>query len=600
MFLLKKIVMQTSIFITVLLMLTISSAIARNVEIKTTTTDGKVQTQHIKLKEQTDSSLRLIIPKEKIDKNVKYLDVLTTDATANKGENGYWVLADGRMGLFNKDNGYLYERRNPMPLFGVKKGDSAFVAIVKKLKYEFAMIVDVKDGKYTIYPRFLIREMGSVYEDLVIDFHYFKGKDANYSSMGKAYRKYQLDRGEVKPLRERIKTQPTLAYTIDSIFFRVKLGLKNYKQKLEHLTPENKYPMIVVNTFDDYMKFVKELKHIGVGEVESCFVGWNIEGFEGQLPDLFPSDPAFGGDEKLKEAITLTKSLGYQVVFHVCNTLWFSNAKRFSFDDIAKLPNGTPKYGSCLAGGRSYNACFKQINEKIIDDDIKGMLAFGAKGTHHIDVTTAITPYPCFDPRHPCTRQQTAYYMNEVGKKCRKAFGGFGSEGSCDHTANSLDFALYVWADPEWLGRKHDLTHRLVPIWQIAYHGIILSNPHYATIDYTYVGDPHRSWEPYNAIMDKNTRRLKMAEFNGRPIFYFTNYKKFGLNPIKEAYDEYKPMRYLQYEFIDFHDEIKQDIFITKFSNGEFIVTNYSNSDFTFKNKIIKAKDYKLYKNKGE
>ena len=570
------------------------------VNVKKTTTDGKEIITSIELKERKNGAYRLKIPKEQIGKNVKFFDVLTDDALANKGEDGYWVLADGRMGLFNKDNGYLYERRHPMPLYGVKKGDSAFVAIVKKLKYEFAMIVDVKDGQYSIFPRFLIQEMGSVYEDLVIDFHYFKGKDANYSSMGKAYRHYQLKRGEVKPLRERIKTQPTLAYTIDSIFFRVKFVLKNYNEKLEHITPENKYPLIVVNTFDDYIKLIKELKNIGVNEVESCFVGWNIEGFEGQLPDLFPSDPALGGDKKMKEAIDITKSLGYQVVFHVCNVLWFSNAKRFSFDDIAKTSNGNPLYNGVLAGGRSYKACFKQINEKIIDDDIKGMLAFGAKGTHHIDVTTAITPYACSDPRHPCTRKQTAYYMNEIGKKCREAFGGFGSEGSCDHCANSLDFALYVWADPEWLGRKHDLTHRLVPIWQIAYHGIILSNPHYATIDYTYENDPHRCWPPYNAIMDKNTRRLKMAEFNGRPIFYFTNYKKFGLKPIKEAYDEYKPMRHLQYEFIDFHDEIAENVFITEFSNGEIIVTNYSNTDFTFKNKIVKAKNYKLYNDKGE
>ena len=149
------------------------------VNVKKTTTDGKEIITSIELKERKNGAYRLKIPKEQIGKNVKFFDVLTDDALANKGEDGYWVLADGRMGLFNKDNGYLYERRHPMPLYGVKKGDSAFVAIVKKLKYEFAMIVDVKDGQYSIFPRFLIQEMGSVYEDLVIDFHYFKGKDAN-------------------------------------------------------------------------------------------------------------------------------------------------------------------------------------------------------------------------------------------------------------------------------------------------------------------------------------------------------------------------------------------------------------------------------------
>ncbi len=594
---------MNKILLSIMSIVVFASAIMaqKTATIRTTTIHGKETSIQVELKERKDGGFRLKIKKKNIASDVKFIDILLEEAIAEKGEQGYWLLSDGRLGYFDKDNGSLVERRHPMPLYGVKKGDSAFVGIVKGLKYEFCMKIEVKDGLYVIFPRFLIKELACLpYEDLIIDFYHFTGKDANYSSMGKAYRKYQLGRGEVKPLRERIKTQPTLAYTVDSIFFRVKMGFKNYKEKLEHLTPENKYPMVVVNTFDDYMRFVKELKDMGINEVESCFVGWNIEGFEGQLPDLFPSDPTLGGDEKMKEAIALTKSLGYQVVFHVCNTLWFSNAKRFSFDDIAKLPNGTPLHGGFLAGGRAYKACFKQINEKIIDDDIKGMLSFGVKGTHHIDVTTAITPYACHDPKHPCTRQQTADYMNEIGKKCRKAFGGFGSEASCDHAANSLDFALYVWGDPEWLGRKHPLMSKLVPIWQIAYHGIILSNPHYATMDYTYENDPHRCWPPYNAIMDKTTRRLKMAEFNGRPIFYLVNYKRFGLKPIKEAYEEYKTMRHLQYEFMDFHDEIAKDVFITKYSNGEFVITNYSDSDYTFKNKTVKAKNYKLYKNKEE
>ena len=47
---------------------------------------------------------------------------------------------------------------------------------------------------------------------------------------------------------------------------------------------------------------------------------------------------------------------------------------------------------------------------------------------------------------------------------------------------------------------------------------------------------------------------------------------------------------------MDFHDEIAEDVFITKFSNGEFIITNYSDSDYDYNGTIIKAKDYKLMK----
>ena len=97
-----------------------------------------------------------------------------------------------------------------------------------------------------------------------------------------------------------------------------------------------------------------------------------------------------------------------------------------------------------------------------------------------------------------------------IGEKCRKYFGGFGSEGPCDHVAKTLDYALYVWAYPNWVGGENPLVDRLVPIWQIAYHGIILSIPYYSTIDYTY-DNPNRIWSPYKTLQDKTYRRLKMA-----------------------------------------------------------------------------------------
>ena len=144
----------------------------------------------VKLKKIAPDTYRLHIPAKEMSTSkrgynkLESIDIKRDEAKAAKGEEGYWVLADGRMGKFDKDNGKLTERRQPMPLYGVKKGDNAFVGIVKGLKYEFSMIVDVKDGLYDIYPRFHIRAIFSnitpafmiPYEDLIIDFTHFKGK----------------------------------------------------------------------------------------------------------------------------------------------------------------------------------------------------------------------------------------------------------------------------------------------------------------------------------------------------------------------------------------------------------------------------------------
>ncbi|MBI5819135.1 MAG: hypothetical protein HZA88_09105 [Verrucomicrobia bacterium] len=558
--------------------------------------DGKTEQTLQKLEKVGDNIYRLKIPIKAISRDVSCIDVLYDDATARKGEDGYFVMGDGRLGTFRLDKGRIEERRNPMPLFGMKNSKGAFVGIVKGLKYEFSTIVEAKNGEYRIWPRFLIKEMAFVpYEDIVIDFHHFDGDKANYCSMARAYRDYQLARSEVVPLRERVKGNPQLAYTADAMFIRVKHGIKVNKDKIEHQTRENEPPVTVFHTFDDFMRIMKELKELGVEKAEMCSVGWNSGGFDGRFPQLFPVEEKFGGEAKMREAIALAHRLGYQIVCHVCNTDFYTVADRYNEGDIAKRADGSLHKHGVLAGGRAYFPCFKCVYERHIDGDYKHMADMGLKGTHHIDVTSCIVPYPCHDPKHPCNRQQTADYMNAIGEKARKVFGGFGSEGPCDHVARTLDYALYVTAYPKWVGRDTPMMDRIVPLWQIVYHGIILSNPFYATIDYPFErATPKKNIQPYQALNDARTRRLKVAEFGGRPTFYFIDYK--NLKPIKQAYDEYQPIKYLQYEFMDYHGSIGDNVFVTRYSDGSEVVTNYSDKDFSCKGRVIKPMDYQLFK----
>lgn len=560
--------------------------------IRIKTGDNKSSEAVRKLEKVNAAVYRLTLPAVEITNGIETIDILLNLAQASKGEDGYFVVSTGLLGTFRHDTGKIEERRNPMPIFGMKNPRGTFVGIVTGLKYEFKTMVEVKDGVYQIFPRFLIKEMVfAPYEDLVVDFHLLYGEKANYSGMARAYRAYQLGRGEVKPLRERVKGNPQLAYTADSMFIRVKHGGKHNTDNIEHQTPTNEPPVNVYHSFDDFMRIMRDLKALGVDKAEMCSVGWNAGGFDGRFPTLFPVEPAFGGEAKMREAIRCAHALGYQIVCHVCNTDFYTVSDRFNEEDIAKLPDGAPYQKAILAGGKRYYPCFKKVHDAYIDDDYRQLADLGLKGTHHIDVTSCITPYPCFDAKHPLNRQQTADYMNRIGLKARQVFGGFGSEGPCDHVANSLDYVLYVTAYPRWLGVPNPLVDRMIPLWQIAYHGIILSNPYYSTIDYNY---PRASGDRPHTSLCTVTRRLKLHEFGGRPTFYFNPYKE--LNPIKEAYDEYQPLKHLQYEFMDFHDEIAAKVFLTRYANGSEIVTNYTDEDYLYRDRTVKAKDYLFIK----
>ena len=573
-----------------------ASSLFETAAITTTFENGSKKTAVKKLERRPDGAYRFAVPIKELSADIVDIDIVGEFAKAKKGEEGYFVLPPNAIGSFKKDNGHLEARGMSLPIFGMKNPRCAWVAIVKGLRFEFSCVVDVQDGRYVQFPRFHIKGIEfAPYEDLIVDFYELKGGDANYCGMGKTYRKYQLGRGEVKPIKERIKTAPSLKYTAESIFVRLTQGSKARDLRFPWQTKENASDVHVAVSFDKVMEKMREFHKLGMRKIEVCFVAWNIEGFEGRLPDLFPPDPAFGGEAKMKEAIALGKKLGYQMTNHVCNALASRNAERFSNDIVAKTQDGNLMLYAIkrIPCGIAYAPCFKVLYERFIDEDYKGMRALGfGNNTHHIDVTSAIMPYTCHDPRHSCNRKQTAEYQNKIGEKCHEYFGGFSSEAGYDHVARTMDFALYTNAffRRKIMNRKPRngdelLDDRTIPLWQIVYHGIILSNSDWETIDLYY--DRGR---PDLAVW----RRLQFWEYGGRPVFYWQKAEPVG--EVLKIYNQYQPMAYLQYEFMDHHAEIAKGVFLTRYSDGSEVITNYNKTPFEYKGRTVAAEDFKLFK----
>ena len=113
---------------------------------------NEVLSERVKLQELENDTFRLRIPKDQLPdpSSADTVDIIIDEAIAKKGEPGYWVIGDGRMGYFTRDKGYLSERRNPLPIFGVKKGDTAFVGIVKGFKYDFSATVLLSDASVSV------------------------------------------------------------------------------------------------------------------------------------------------------------------------------------------------------------------------------------------------------------------------------------------------------------------------------------------------------------------------------------------------------------------------------------------------------------------
>ena len=214
------------------------------------------------------------------------------------------------------------------------------------------------------------------------------------------------------------------------------------------------------------------------------------------------------------------------------------------------------------------------------------MKEYGFSGLHFIDELTAVATWKCVHPDHPCTRLEAEDAYRKLAQLSTELFGGFQSEGWIDYMNADVDYIMYTSFCNELNPTVHPLFDEMIPLWQLAWHGIVLSNPNSATVNYTLKG---------------SAEHLRFIEYGGRPLLYL--YSKFGehknwmgdidlrceteadapecVSAIKKAWDEYLDLRDLQYEFMDNHEKLDAHRYRTTYSDGTCITVDYEKNTYT-------------------
>ncbi len=542
----------------------------------------------------------LNIPKESIPAGTQFLEVHHPLATAKAGEDGFYVFCTGMYGTFKERPNGSYRNGNVvMPIFGVKTPRGAMTVLMTGMRYEAQHFAEVKDGVYTVFPRYMLNG-DAPYDDIGIEFHRLDKDKATYADMAKVYRNYQLDRKIVAPLKERVKNNPALDYAAQTMEVRVRMGWKPVPSPVPEQTAENEPPMKVAITFDRFKQIVDEFKKQGVDKAEFCLVGWNIGGHDGRYPQIFPVDERLGGEAKLREAITKAQAEGFQIVCHT-NYSDAYGASRIGglWDEGYLLQKKDGKFNqyTTWGGGNMYETCPKCMFERFPQNDFPKLKELGFHGLHYIDVYSTVNPRTCYAPEHPLTKEEFAEWTRKIQAETQKTFGGFASEGGFDYCVQHLDYGLYIsFYNPG--STLNPLIDRHVPFWQLVYNGIVLNNPYTATTNYT-IKDP--------------ATRLKLVEFGGRPMFYFcSKFREAGTNwmgdddlicttdeelvrsvsKVKEGFDEFEKLKKLQYEFMESHDAVTENVFKTTFSDGTAIITNYGANPYEYEGRNVAPLSY--------
>ena len=137
------------------------------------------------------------------------------------------------------------------------------------------------------------------------------------------------------------------------------------------------------------------------------------------------------------------------------------------------------------------------------------------------------------------------------------------------------------------------MADEYIPLWELIYHGIMLSTPCTQTVNYT----------------AKSPKEAVVAQLlNGKPTFYF--YSRFcgdgmanwmgeddltcgtkeelerSVSLIKEAYDRYcAGGADRQFSYIRSYEQPKDDLYVVTYENGDCLIGNMSDREQTYAGK---------------
>ncbi len=537
---------------------------------------------------QKGGNLRVTVPSENCSlKNTK-LVFKFPELEKKTGEKGFYLIPDtpqkGSFVIqFKKVEDCNYEiRKVRMPMFAVS-GERSYLVIADGMQWHMQILTGVKEDQYYICPQFDMDGYG-IYEDLSMDIIELSPY-ASVAEIAKAYRAYQLKKGCV-PLSQRIKNNGVLQYMSESIEVRIRMGWKPVPSPIEHQTEENEPDMYVACDFERVMDLMDEMKVQGIEKAHITLVGWNKSGHDGRWPQIFPVDERLGGEAKLKKLIEHAGANGYLISCHTNSTDAYTIADNWNRDSIRKKESGELDTGYVWGGGRAYILC-PECARKIAEEELPKVKNTGFTGGLYIDVLTAVAPTACFHEEHPLTRADTVAEYKKIMKLAKGLFGAFQSEGGYLYAPELLDYAFYTVPKEDIWDCGDAFFDYEVPLWQLVYNGIILSNAYTSTTNCT--------------TKDKKTV-LRAIEYGTRQTFYIyskfmtgsgaddwlgsedlkigtDDELKYAVHKMKEGYDIFRKMSDLTTCFMEDYT-IQGNIHTVYYSNGKRVIVDYDTQSF--------------------
>lgn len=483
---------------------------------------------------------------------------------------------------------FTYPLMCNMPLWGIDRGNGLAVAvIVDGGQFDVSLAIRTCWGEsklYSIDPVFTIRDYpgdAPLAEDITLHYGQLSGAEAGYAGIARFYRRYNVEQRKLPTLAEKMRDNPTVAYSAKALCLRCRMGVKQLPTPILEQTPDNQPPLHVYMTFENVRMLVEELARQHVGPAEICLAGWNYAGHDGAFPQLFPVEEKLGGEAALRSTIERAHELGYPLSLYDNYHDAYSLADTFDPNYLFQTHDGSRAPISNYAGGRAYKLCARCAYEQYAVNSLPRVAELGANGVYYVDEITLMAPGKCYHPEHPTSRRETVQWWKRIMQQVRAIHGGFQSEGARDWALPELDRAYCVASTPD---APSPFIDERVPLFPMVYHGFLIYNSFRSGV---------------NAFPGEDVYLQNIA-YGGSPILYyhhlhnpawsaadgiakdltFVDAKKLVVDVarIKLVTDDLAKLAPLQTSHIEGFATLTPTLTATTYANGTKVFVNYAHT----------------------
>ncbi|PYI53371.1 DUF5696 domain-containing protein [Paenibacillus flagellatus] len=484
------------------------------------------------------------------------------------------------------------------PVFGIKRGDGAFVAVVGE-GGAYGKLTATPSGLLTPY-NWAAAELAYLPDDYLknayparskqmiedevkrldrrITYTFLAGADADYVGMAKAYRSYLMAEGARK-LAPAGKTDP-FAITV----YQANLEIGMFGRKT-----------VPVTTFAQAEQMLRTLSERGVGSMTAALRGWNDGGdFPGSWPKRFPPDPSLGKADDLKRLAGYARSIGVPLLLY--DNYFDAVAKEAGFrpreDALRNVRTGVVERKGDSLNLNSYTRYRLRPDRSVAylrdalpvyrEWGVSGLLLYGrdANSTLHSDFgRDAVT-----------TRSEAAGVQRQMLDEAARELG---VSGFASANAYAVGHASMLKGFP--IGPGYDaFKGRTVPFYPIAVHGLA-----------AYSGDEA------NLYADPPTDRLRHIEYGAIPAYTVTHdaaselqYTSARSTLVSTKFDIWRDEIVREYGtyrdrigasahlFIEGHRQLADGVYATTYEDGRRVVVNYTDRPYRHEGVDVPARDY--------